>query len=290
MLHPSWVKNQKLEKTEMILWMLEDSDSGKDEILPKERERIILALAKEKEQENMEKMVRNHKDMRTHRKLKISVEIAGKQVTNTRIAGDGHSNRMKDTQILLEKEMMRRANQAKVVARKENPKMPEHLREINSRVQQQARWHRLHHGQKQAQRLAQLTRLSAHRKPRWIAFNVDTRAGGTVWPLNADYACEKISGPGGRNYKTATGEMVEGQGRFRVRCRSIWGHQLHMTSEKTSVHKPLLSAGDVTDKGHALWLDGDVGYIIQKDSPILGQCARVFREFASDIRGMELLI
>ena len=35
--------------------------------------------------------------------------------------------------------------------------------------------------------------------PRWIAFNVDTGAGGTVWPMNADYACEKISGPAGRN-------------------------------------------------------------------------------------------
>ena len=105
--------------------------------------------------------------------------------------------------------------------------------------------------------------------PRWIAFNVGTGAGGTVWPMNADYACEKISGPGGRNHKTATGEMVEGQGRFRVRCQSVWGHLLQMNGEKTSVHKPLLSAGDVTDKGHALWLDGNVGYIIQKDSPIL---------------------
>ena len=45
--------------------------------------------------------------------------------------------------------------------------------------------------------------------------------------------------------------------------------QLHMTEEKTPFHKPLLSAGDVTDKGHALWWDGNVGYIIQKDSPIL---------------------
>ena len=25
----------------------------------------------------------------------------------------------------------------------------------------------------------------------------------------------------------------------------------------------------MTNRGHALWLDGDVGYIIQKDSPIL---------------------
>ena len=47
--------------------------------------------------------------------------------------------------------------------------------------------------------------------PRWIAFNMDTGAGGTVWPMYADYACEKISGPTGRNCKTATGGMVEGQ-------------------------------------------------------------------------------
>ena len=46
----------------MILWMLEDSDSGKDEILPKERERIPLALANESEQEKMEKMARNLQD------------------------------------------------------------------------------------------------------------------------------------------------------------------------------------------------------------------------------------
>ena len=88
--------------------------------------------------------------------------------------------------------------------------------------------------------------------PRWIAFNVDTGAGGTAWPMNADYAREKISGPAGRNNKTATGEMVEGEGRFRVRCQSVWVHQLHMTREKTSVHKPLSSAGDVTDRGHPL--------------------------------------
>ena len=78
-----------------------------------------------------------------------------------------------------------------------------------------------------------------------------------------DYACEGVSGPAGRNYKTATGEMVEGQGRFR------------MTGEKTSVNKPLLSAGDVTDKGHALWLDGNVGYIIQEDSPMRTRFQRV---------------
>ena len=61
-LHPIWVKCRKLEKTEMILWMLEDSDSGKDVIFPMERERIPPALAKERDQEKMERMVRNHRD------------------------------------------------------------------------------------------------------------------------------------------------------------------------------------------------------------------------------------
>ena len=56
-------------------------------LFQRERERIPLALAKEREQEKMEKMVRNHQDERTHRKLKVSVGIAGKQVINTRTAG-----------------------------------------------------------------------------------------------------------------------------------------------------------------------------------------------------------
>ena len=50
-----------------------------------------------------------------------------------------------------------------------------------------------------------------------------------------------------------------------------------MTGDKTSVHKPLLSAGDVTDKGHALWLEGNVAYIIQKDSPILTAMSTCFQ-------------
>ena len=49
----------------MILRMLEDSDIGKDEPLPKERERA--PLAKEREQENM---VRNYRDEQTRRRFK----------------------------------------------------------------------------------------------------------------------------------------------------------------------------------------------------------------------------
>ena len=41
-----------------------------------------------------------------------------------------------------------------------------------------------------------------------------------------------------------------------------------MTGEKTSVHKPLLSV-EMSQIKDTLWLDGNVGYIVQKDTPIL---------------------
>ena len=63
-------------------------------------------------------------------------------------------------------------------------------------------------------------------------------------------------------------------------------HSLHMTGKKTSVRNSLLSAGDVTDKGHALWLDGYVGYIIQRDSPILVAMPMFSRELVSNTRDM----
>ena len=74
----------------------------------------------------------------------------------------GHANS-------LGKGSVRRASQAKVVGRKENPKMMEHLCGINSRVQLRAQLHRPHYRQRQAQRLARLTRLSAQR---WICARV----------------------------------------------------------------------------------------------------------------------
>ena len=251
----------------------------------KERERMSLALAKEREQE---KMVRNHEDERTHRKLKVSWncgrtshQIQGLlgepwQMATATESSQGHPNspgkgsdakgrsgkgggkkgKSKDAGALV------RNQQPSPVASSVASSTPQ--TETSTTV-----------GTVDAIECTALdlcaTTMARQEvdNPRWIAFNVDTGAGGTVWPMNADCACEKVSGPAGRNYKTATGEMVEVQGRFRVRCQSVWGHQLHIAGEKTSVHKPLWSAGDVADKGHALWLDGNVGYIIQKDLPIL---------------------
>ena len=83
--------------------------------------------------------------------------------------------------------------------RKASPKMPEHLVGTIDTIECTA-----------LDLCAATMAQSEVVNPRWIAFNVDTGTGGTVWPMNADYACEKVSGPAGRKYKTATGETVEG--------------------------------------------------------------------------------
>ena len=71
---------------------------------------------------------------------------------------------------------------------------------------------------KQAQRLVRLTRLNAQR---WLCVqrgresSLDSPSMWTleleehVWPMNADHACEKVSGPAGRHDKTATSEMKD---------------------------------------------------------------------------------
>ena len=117
----------------MILWMLVDSDNGRDDSLPKEKGRTPLARGKEQK-----RTVRSLQDNRTRKRFKASVGIAGKQVTNRRIAGQGHgSNRTKDNQILLERETTRKASLAKV-EKKATPKMLEHLFGI-SRLEPQLR-------------------------------------------------------------------------------------------------------------------------------------------------------
>ena len=43
--------------------------------------------------------------------------------------------------------------------------------------------------------------------PRWVAFNEDTGAGGTVWQTDAGYACDKVSGRNDNNGGRRTGTV-----------------------------------------------------------------------------------
>ena len=65
----------KVERTEIILWMLADSDNGRDDPLPKERGRTPLARWKEQE-----RTVRSLQDNRTRQRFMVSVGSAGQQV------------------------------------------------------------------------------------------------------------------------------------------------------------------------------------------------------------------
>ena len=199
-MHPNWVKCRRLEKTETILWLLEDSDSGKDETCPKVRERIPLALAKEMDQEKMEKMVRNHQDERTqsqcwncgitgHQYKDCLVNLGrwpqqqkqgrsnspgkGSDVKGKSGKGSGKKGKFKDAGALVWNQ------QPSPVATSVASSTPQ--TETSTKA-----------GTVDAIECTALdlcaTALTQQEivNPRWIAFNVDTGAGGTVWPMNAD--------------------------------------------------------------------------------------------------------
>ena len=291
--HQSWVKCRKLEKTEMILWMLEDSDIGKDVIFPKGKNSIGTGKGKG-----------SRKDGKDGAKSSGRVNTPKTQSQCWNWGKTGHQ--YKDCWVNLgrwpQQQSQRHSNSLGKGSDAKGKPVKSGGKNAKSKDAGTLVWNqqpspvactvasstpltetRTTDGTVDAIECTAMdlcaTALTQHEivNPRRIAFNIETGAGRTVWPMNAHYACEKISGPGGRNYKTATVEMVARRGRFCVRCQSAWRRLLQMTGEKTSVRKPLSSAGNVTDKGHALWLDGNVGYIIQKDSPILTAMRMCFR-------------
>jgi len=48
-----------------------------------------------------------------------------------------------------------------------------------------------------------------------------------------------------------------------------YGQKLGLRGRIAPVHKPLLAAGEVTDKANAVWLDGDGGFVIHANSPAM---------------------
>ena len=156
-MHPSWVKFRRLDRTETVLWM-----EGMSHFQRKGEEPHWQGKRSRKGRCEVFRTIEHAK------RFKVSVGIAGQQVINRRIGGQGHGrNRTKDNQILLERET-RNASLAKV-ERKANPKMLEHLFGITRlKPQLRARQRRLHRKLKQAQQLARSTRLNARR---WICVN-----------------------------------------------------------------------------------------------------------------------
>ena len=62
---------------------------------------------------------------------------------------------------------------------------------------------------------------------------------------------------------------MSSEGRCKVSGCDDWGQPVTLTGSLAPVHKPLASAGEITDRGHAIWLDGSSGFVLQAGSPVL---------------------
>ena len=100
----------------------------------------------------------------------------------------------------------------------------------------------------------------------WIRINFDSGAGWSAFPADADYG--DISGPPAKiRLKTASGEILEGGSSYRVEGTDEYGESIGVNGIKAPVHKPLASAGRITDKGADAWLTKDGGYMIHANCP-----------------------
>ena len=172
-LHRSGVKSQRLERTESIVWMLEDLDVGgfgqwKKRPTFKGKEKNPTGKgkgarkdgAKSSGQANAQKIQGQCWNCgKTSHQSKDCWARPQKQQSQGQANYPGKGNDEK-------------GKSGKVEERKANPKMLEHLLGISKlEVQLRARWRRLHRRRRQAQWLVRLTRLNAQRwicvQPRW---------------------------------------------------------------------------------------------------------------------------
>ena len=101
----------------------------------------------------------------------------------------------------------------------------------------------------------------------WIKINLDTGAAKTVHPENAEYG-QKVESDEVLKFRTATDEIVSGSGKLKLEAVDEWGTAVRIPGAIGPVHKPLMAAGEVTDKGNDCWLSEDGGFVIQKGSQI----------------------
>lgn len=103
--------------------------------------------------------------------------------------------------------------------------------------------------------------------PGWICLNVDTGAAKTVFPENVRYG-ERRGEQKPLKFRTATGEIVPSSGSLTLRATGERNENLRFEGALAPVRKPLISAGDVTNKGNDMYYFGDEAYVILKGSKL----------------------
>ena len=103
--------------------------------------------------------------------------------------------------------------------------------------------------------------------------NFDTGAADTALP-KSQLGSEII--PTDTTFRTASGELVPGYGSGIKHRVDENGKSKKPTSEFTDVHKVLVSASAVHQKGHFTWLESGGGYVISNSSRTGKELKEVF--------------
>lgn len=101
-------------------------------------------------------------------------------------------------------------------------------------------------------------------EPNWICCNLDTGASVTVFPKRLFDNLEPTS----MRLRTASGEVVQGYGKAAIRGEDTTGIKRKLNGNVADVHKVLISAGQMHEKGFTSWLGRGGGEIIPKNHPV----------------------
>eukprot|EP00434_Breviolum_minutum_P042976 symbB.v1.2.038276.t1/scaffold5896.1/size48089/1 len=100
----------------------------------------------------------------------------------------------------------------------------------------------------------------------WMKFNFDTGAAQTAIPEK--WNAIKVKPGSTVTFKTASGELVPGQGTGVYEGSDENGGRCRISGPVTNVHKPLVSAYRCMSKGRLLVLDENGGHIVPLNTPV----------------------
>ena len=98
----------------------------------------------------------------------------------------------------------------------------------------------------------------------WMRFTFDTGAAVTAFPLDVGRGTH--TDPSTATYKTASGEILQGQGGVRVEGTSEHDSLVAMQGRKADVHQIWLAAAQAHSKGYMSILSSGGGYLVPESS------------------------
>ena len=115
----------------------------------------------------------------------------------------------------------------------------------------------------------------------WLKLNVDSGAAKTVFPEDANYGT-RVEQQKLLSFRTATGEIVPSSGDLMVTSSGENGETLKFKGSLAPVRKPLVSAGDITNKGNDMYYFEDEAYIIAKGTRLQQIMRKAFSDAMRD--------